>query len=643
MNYRKIAVTFAFLISSGYCHAQIRLPKLIGDGMILQRGASTKLWGWAAPKEKVTLQFNKQSYSIIADEKGNWSIKLPETKAGGPYEMTFRAANEIVVKDILFGDVWVCSGQSNMELPMERLIDKYPAMIANANNQNIRQFLVPDEYDFLGPRQDISNGVWKAANPTNVLSFSGVAYFFALEVYAKNKIPIGIINTALGGSPAEAWISEDALKQFPAYLAEGQKYKDKSLISTIEDQDRLASNKWQSELNAKDAGLKKHWKAPDLETNDWQTMQVPGFWANGPLGQVNGVVWFRKEFNVSKNMVGQSAKLLLGRIVDADSVFINGEFAGTTSYQYPPRRYLLRTGLLKEGKNVIVVRVVNNSGRGGFITDKPYELVSGNESIGLKGEWKYKLGTEMGVAPGQTFVRWKPFGLYNAMIAPLTNYAIKGALWYQGEANTAKPEEYKSLMTALISDWRAKWGLGNFPFLYVQLPGFMDEKTIPVESNWAKLRQQQLLLHEVPNTAMAVAIDLGEWNDIHPLNKQDVGERLALQAQKLVYGAKNSIASGPLFKSVKLDGQQLKISFTNIGGGLVAKNGTPLTYFSVAGEDRKFVWAQAKIVGNEVVVSNHAIIHPVYVRYAWSDNPVGANLFNKANLPASPFEGNILK
>jgi sialate O-acetylesterase len=641
MNGKKIKLCIALLMYAGLGYGQIKLPKLISNGMVLQRDMATKVWGWASSKEAISLKFNNKLYHTIADEKGNWMIKLPGQTAGGPYEMVLKGKNEIVINDVLFGDVWICSGQSNMELPMQRLIDQYPKVIAEANNSKIRQFLVPDEYDFNQQREDFSSGSWVKADQKNILNFSGVAYFFALDIYEKKRIPIGLINTALGGSPAESWISEEAIKIFPAYYAEAQKFKDKTLISSIEGKDAAAGNEWQKLLNSTDIGIKNNWKNENTDVSTWMTMNIPGYWADADLGKVNGSVWFRKEVILSKEMVGKPAKLLLGRIVDADSVFINGQFVGTTSYQYPPRRYLLQNTVLKEGKNVIVIKVVNNSGRGGFVIDKPYELIVDGQKIDLKGAWKYSLGAKMDIAPSQTFVRWKPVGLYNAMIAPLTNYAIKGALWYQGEANTFKAEEYKSLMTTLVSDWRKHWNQGDFPFLYVQLPGFMENKSTPTESNWAKLRQQQLALSDVTNTGMAVAIDLGEWNDIHPLNKQDVGKRLALQAQKVVYGDKNVIASGPLFKSVKQIKDQLEITFSNLGGGLKIKGAGTLKYFAIAGADRKFVWAKARIVNDKVLVGNSEVSNPMYVRYAWADNPVGANLYNKAGLPASPFEGTI--
>lgn len=555
--------------------------------------------------------------------------------------MLFTAGNSISLQDVLFGDVWVCSGQSNMELTMERVSDVYADILANANNPHIRQFEVPDRYDFKEPQADVAAGSWLAFNQENAPKFSAVAYFFARELYERYEVPVGLINSAMGGSPAEAWISEEAVKEFPDYHTEMQKFRNDQLIADIEKKDQEAGRNWYARLNQTDEGLRQDWFRPDVQDREWATMEIPGYWAEGPMGEVNGVVWFRKEITLPAEMAGKPARLLMGRIVDADSVFINGEFVGTTSYQYPPRRYTVPAGILQEGTNEIAIRVINERGRGGFVPDKPYKLIVGQDSLDLRGSWKYRQGTTMKPAPGQTFIRWKPVGLYNAMIAPLTSYAIKGVIWYQGESNTKNPGEYAGLMETLIRDWREQWKQGDFPFLFVQLTNFMEAKAAPSESSWAELRQAQLETLSVPNTAMAVAIDVGEWNDIHPLNKQAVGQRLALQAAHLVYGDKDVVPSGPLFEAVRQEGNKLVLSFTHTGSGLVAKDGQGLQHFAIAGKDGKFKEAKAEIRGNQVVVWHDAIEQPVAVRYAWADNPQGANLYNKEGLPASPFEATV--
>ena len=619
--------------------SQVKLPRLISDGMILQRNARVKIWGWAANHEQVSIAFRDTVYHTTANDKGEWFVIVNGLKAGGPYTMTVSASNSIAINNIMIGDVWLCSGQSNMELPVKRVSWVYESEVANAANPYIRHFAVPQRYDFHVARKDLESGSWQTADPKSVMDFSAVAYFFGVELYNKYRVPIGLINASLGGSPAEAWLSEDALNEFPVHYNEAQKFKDQSLINKIESQDKARIDAWYALLKQKDESYRnplKPWFDPNGDTSGWARMNIPGYWASTTLGAVNGVVWFRKEIIVPASMVGHPALLNLGRIVDADSVFVNGAFVGTVSYQYPPRRYDVPPGVLHEGRNVIVVRVISNSGNGGFVLDKPYELVSNGTSIDLRGEWMYRLGAVMEPLGSQTFIRWKPLGLFNGMISPLLNYAIKGVAWYQGESNAGRPAEYRTLLPALIRNWREKWNQADLPFLIVQLPNFMESRSEPTESNWALLREAQLQALSVPHTGLVVAIDIGEWNDIHPLNKQDVGKRLALAAEKVAYGDETVVYSGPIYQSMKIDGNKIVLTFTNTGSGLKGRGGE-LKCFAIAGADKRFVWANAKIENNGVVVWNEKIAEPMYVRYAWADNPAGANLYNNEGLPASPF------
>ena len=394
----------------------------------------------------------------------------------------------------------------------------------------------------------------------------------------------------------------------------------------------------------------KPWYDITYVPEDWHKYWLPGYWDDQGVRGLNGIVWFRKEINVPESMTGKPAKLFLGRIVDADNVYVNGVFSGSVTYQYPPRRYNLPAGLLKPGKNLIVIRITNNSGKGGFVPDKPYFLVIGNDSIDLRGEWSYKVGqvfrpASSGTGTGSQVISMQnePTGLYNTMVAPIIKYRIKGILWYQGEANTGKPREYEQLLPALINDWRKKWQQGPVPFLFVQLPNFMEVQYLPSESKWAELRFCQFKSLSVPNTAMVVTIDAGEWNDIHPLEKKVVGERLALAARKLAYGDEKIVYSGPVYKSLTKERDKIIIEFENVGSGLMVKGGGDLYYFALAGKNKKFVWAEAIIENNHVVVRSDEIPDPAYVRYAWADNPEGANLYNIEGLPASPFEAAVLK
>ncbi len=612
--------------------ALVRLPRLISDGMILQRNQPVKVWGWAPKGERVAVHFVDTSYGTVADSSGAWSVTLHPHREGAPYEMQ---VNAITIRNVLIGDVWVCSGQSNMELPVSRVLPLYRDEIDTAHNPSIREFTVPQVYDFRAPHDDMNGGTWQAVTPENVLTFSAVGYFFAQELYKTHHVPIGIINASLGGSPAQAWMSEAALEEFPHYHAEEQRFKDSTLIRTITQDDHQRIKKWYTELREKDAGYRgSPWCDPSVDVSGWPRTKVPGFWADSPLGPVHGVVWFRKDVTIPAKIADRSSMLLLGTIVDADSVFMNGVFVGTTSYQYPPRRYELPAHTLKAGTNSIVVRVINSAGRGGFVPGKEYLIWAGADTVDLSGDWHYRLGATMKPLAPETFIRWQPGGLYNGMLAPLLNFRIRGVAWYQGESNAEKPVEYRALFPAMIRDWRAHWQQGNVPFVFAQLPNFMEARSEPSESNWAMMREAQLMTLSLPSTAMAVTIDIGEWNDIHPLDKKDVGYRLALAARSIAYGESSLVSSGPLYDRMTVSGDTAWISFTSAGTGLTSRG--KLTSFAIAGADRHFVWANARIVGDSVAVWNSDVTRPVAVRYAWADDPP-APLYNNEGLPASPF------
>jgi len=523
---------------------------------------------------------------------------------------------------------------------MSRLTDRYYSEIAACENNKIRQFKIPLKYDLNAPKEDFSSGKWESVNPETILNFSAVAYFFARDLFEKYGVPIGIINATVGGSPAEAWMSAGALKDFPEYLAEAEKFKNQAYIDEIQGRERKAADEWYAELNRKDKGLNSQpsWKEPVFDASSWPEMAIPGYWADHDLGAVNGVVWFRKEIEIPETFTKTQSWIQMGRMVDADSVFINGRFVGNTTYQYPQRKYAIPGNVLKPGKNSIVVRLVSNSGKGGFVPDKPYRLCTTKDTIDLKGYWHYQLGCTMNPTPGQTFVQWNPTGLYNGMIAPSNNYAIKGVAWYQGESNVERFYEYRKLLTNLIADWRFQRNHDNLPFIIAQLPNFMEAKEQPEESNWATFRNAQLkTAQSVENVMLTVNIDLGDWNDIHPQNKQTVGERFALAAAKCAYNKCKISVLGPVYKSMKRKGDKIVLKFDNCRGGLVSKDGKALTQFAIAGTDNQYVWANAEIKGNKVIVRSKKVQKPIAVRYAWADNPEGANLFSKDGLPASPF------
>lgn len=637
-NPLKLIISLLFIFSIGL-FAQVKLPRLISDGMVLQRDTKIKIWGWASANEKVTIQFVGSTYQTITNTNGEWQITLPELKAGGPYVMKIDASNSITINDVLVGDVWVCSGQSNMGMTIGSLSNVYPDEINNSENKFIRHFLVPVNHNFKVREQDLKSGRWLDANPKNVKSFTAAGYFFAKKIYDTYKIPIGLINANLGGSSAEAWISEEAIKCFPKYTENALRFKDPNLIDKITKQDNERVKNWNKLVRQTDQGLKDPqniWSNPAVNTSDWQTMNIPKYWTETNLGYMNGVVWFRKEINVPSSMVGKPAVLHLGRIFDVDSVFINGKFVATTASQYAPRNYKIPSDLLKEGVNTIVVRDISTIRHGGFVPGKEYDLIAGNDTISLEGQWKYKVGTIVEPLEDRLFTGKIPTGLFNGMIAPIINYRIKGVLWYQGESNTSRAFEHYDLFKLLISDWRSNWNQGNFPFIYVQLPNFVEVNEETTQNDWTYFRESQLKALNIPNTGMAVTIDIGEYNDIHPVNKIDVGNRLALAAQKVAYGEKKIVYSGPIFKSMKIVGSKAILTFTNVGSGLIAKNGD-LKYFEICGADNKYYPANAKIENGKISVSCKEVIAPVAVRYAWANNPDGANLYNKEGLPATPF------
>lgn len=617
---------------------QVRLPRLVSDGMVLQREMPVNMWGWAKPGEKVKLNFNSQTFETITTTDGKWKIVLPAQKAGGPFEMEISARNAIKLKNILFGDVWLCSGQSNMELPMSRVAVLYGKEIETCTNPNIRLFQVPVRWSYKNLQEDISGGKWEEANPQNILKYTAVGYFFARDLYEKYKVPLGIIQCAAGGSSAESWISEESLKAFPEQYQIAKQLSDTAYLRNLLASEKVAQTKWFNELGKSDLGRKSvSWFNPSLDDSLWPTFQLPSSFAKAGLDFKNGAVWFRKQIDLPRNCSGKSALLELGRIVDSDSVFVNGTFVGNVTYQYPPRRYNVAPGILKAGKNNITVKVVSQSGIGAFIKDKPYQLVVEGQTFDLKGIWKYNIGAKCGPCPSATFFPGRPLGLYNAMLYPMANYTLKGMVWYQGESNVERAGEYKSALSTLIGEWRKLWGQGNLPFLFVQLPDFLEPKNEPSNGDWATMRDQQLKTLSVPHTAMVVTIGLGEWNDIHPLRKKEVGQRLALAAEKLAYGDQKVVASGPIYQSMKIVGNKIELTFSNCGSGLGTSDGKQLKHFAIAGADKKLMWGKAEIKGKKIIVWNDKIVNPEIVRYGWADNPAGANLFNKEGLPASPF------
>ena len=508
--------------------AKVKLPALISDGMVLQREQPVKIWGTADAGESVSVTFMKKKYAATADNNGHWSVTLPSMKAGGPYLMRI---NDIKLNDILIGDVWLCSGQSNMELPVSRVTDMFATEINEYSNERIRQIIIPKVYNFHAPQETLSATSWKPMTQENVMNFSALAYFFAKEMYEKTKVPVGIINSSWGGTPIEAWISEEGLKEFPIYINDKRLYEDDAYCAHIKKLEGESFYRWNLSLYRSDAGLheKTPWYASNYDDSNWQTVNMfSRTWGNDGLNPIAGSHWLRQNVEIPQTWNNKEVTLRLGCIIDADSVYVNGTFAGTTGYQYPPRIYRIPAGILKPGVNNITVRIISNGGQPEFVQEKPYKLICDDESINLKEEWKYRLGTPMPSAPNMMFFCYKPVCLYNTMIAPLQHYTLRGTVWYQGESNVSRRNEYATLLTAMMADWRRTFSQPELPFYIVELADYLSKEDISGRKAWAEMRLEQAKAAQTtPNAFLIRNNDLGEWNDIHPLDKKTLGRRVA--------------------------------------------------------------------------------------------------------------------
>lgn len=636
LKYLVIILGLLFLVVQ--TRAEVKLPSVFGDHMVLQRNQSLKIWGWAKKGEKVEVRFNGYVKTQKAGREGTWSIELPSMTAGGPYELRVSGENEIVLKNILIGDVWICSGQSNMEWPISQT-NYTETDTSFINNAQVRMMKVWVETDYL-PKKDITTDGWQTLSKSEIDRFSAVAYHFGKSLFKETGVPIGLISDNLGATAVETWMSNEALMQFPQFKAilapiveEGKN------VATLEKEFEAIKPRWFEDYYYFGKGLEEQWYKPETNVSDWKPITPSGnTWENEEdLKNFDGAVWFRTTFDLPEGFAEAEYQINLSQIDDYDMTWVNGQKIGETYGKHNHRGYKVPAKYLKPKDNVLVVRVFDAGGIGGFTTSSFW----GNPI--LWGNWVFKksraINAEEFEKPNVPSITpfSSPSVLYNANIAPLTNFAIKGAIWYQGESNVDRAYEYRELFPALIKDWRRQWNQGDFPFIFVQLANNTPEAENPEESNWAELREAQAMALNLPNTGMAVAIDIGEANDIHPKNKEDVGKRLALNALNLGYG-RSITASGPTFKSMTTENGKAIISYNNLGEGLVSKDKYGyIRGFQIAGADHKFHWAKAKIEGDKVVVYNEYVSHPLAVRYAWSTNPGILDLYNKTGLPAAPF------
>lgn len=516
-------------------HAEVRLPRIYSDGMVVQRDRPLHLRGYADPGEEITIKIIKGNKTTVkADADGRWTASLPALKTGRTYTIE---AGDKTITNVAVGDVLLCSGQSNMELPVRRVTDMFADEIASYRNSDIRHFIVPKEFDFASERDDVSPATWKSVDE-DAMNFSALAYFTAKALHEKTGLPVGIVNASWGGTPVEAWISEANLSSFPRAINEKQIYSDDSYRDHIKRLESENYSRWNAAMWAGDPGLHSEvkWYAPEFDDSSWiETDLISGTltdgtdrWSNDGFNPVNGSHWLRKNVELPASMAGKQGIIRLGCIVDADSVYVNGTFVGTTSYQYPPRIYNIPEGVLREGTNNVTVRVISQNGNPHFVAEKPYKIIVGNESINLEGKWRYHLGAPMPQGPAMEFYCYKPAVLYNAMISPVIDYPVAGTVWYQGESNVSRRNEYGALLKTMISNWRDASGDNDMPFYIVELADFLHPSDHEGRAAWAEMRSVQAkVADETPNTTLIRNSDLGEWNDIHPLDKKTLGRRVA--------------------------------------------------------------------------------------------------------------------
>ncbi|BCI63332.1 9-O-acetylesterase [Coprobacter secundus subsp. similis] len=643
-----IGLSFALQLICISIYADVRLPALFTDNMVLQQCTDAPFWGEAAPNKvvKVMVGWEAREYETKSDNKGYWNINIPTPKFGGPYSITISDGKKVVLRNVMIGEVWICSGQSNMEMPLAGWgkIQNYQDEIAAANYPDMRLFQVKKVIRNT-PQKDVfteNNTGWQVCSSKTIPEFSAVAYFFGRDLLKNRKVPVGLIHTSWGGTPAESWVSAESLETMPYFKDYVRQLKQVS-------QNDLSLfyigqlKEWQRKVEEIDLGYEKHyakWASPDFDDVKWEDMPVPGSWENSVLPDFDGVVWVRKTIEIPLRWQGKELTLRLGGIDDDDITFFNGEEVGHSEGWNVQREYNVPAGLVKAGKAVIAVRISDMALSGGFYGD-PVTLqlmLKNSDSISLSGNWKYQIGlkqSEMPLKPISPVDNPKcPTTLYNAMLYPLAPFAFQGVIWYQGEANASMAEQYRTLFPLLIDDWRSLWKR-NFPFYFVQLAAFNPERTEPYDSEWAALREAQLNTLHWNNTGMAVAMDIGNAKDIHPKNKQEVGRRLALIARAKTYG-EDIPYSGPVFKAYRIEDDKIRISFSHVEGGLKTPNGESLKGFAICGSDRCYYWAEARIEGNEIIVFSPKVPRPYAVRYGWADN-ISCNLYNGAGLPASPF------
>ena len=637
----------AALACSLQLNAKVTMPQLFQNGMVLQRNKPIPVWGKADAGEAVVVTLNKKKVETTADSDGRWRVDLPKMKAGGPFELQ---VNDVTISDVLIGDVWLLSGQSNIDVTIERVYPNYTDEIDNFSLDKVRLFRVQNETSTHGVKDDIrpTSINWKPLTKQNAWLFSAVGSFLGKRMFEKTGVAQGVIVNSWGGTPIEAWISVDSLmKDYPMLIKRLAFYQNDQYVRAQAQANNEANKRWSELLDNVDGVQAYHLST--YKDDDWKTIDQNNWTWRG-----TGSVWLRQHITIDKEHAGKPARLLLGTLYDQDVTFLNGKRIGSTGYQYPPRRYDIPEGLLQEGDNVIAIRFINKGGAVHFIPEKPYMLCFGDDRLSqnpmpkdvipLSPSWKFHLGAEMPPCPGgDVSLQNIPTTLYNAVLYPLAPYAISGIVWYQGESNTGNPRPYERYLTTMINNWRALWQQPQLPFVVVQLANYDGRQQTgmpspivyqaePSNSNWAQLREaQRQVAKKMDYVELASAIDLGETVDIHPLRKREVAERIGICFDRTVYNNKK-VRLMPEVVSTRVDGTTITLTFDQ-----PLRPNAALCEFEVAGSDGRFSNAEARAEGNTIVITSPTA-QPARVRHAWKDNPQRLNAYAESGLPVGPFE-----
>lgn len=635
---RKTTAMFcALFISAVLCYAEVRLPMIFQSGMVLQRDMTIPVWGQAFPNETISVSLHKHTRTTTADANGCWRVDLPAMKAGGPYTMYISSqlstdSSQLYLSDVWIGDVWLCSGQSNMETTLERVSPQYPEELDDSSSM-VRLFHVPYQTNVHKPSADLQPAKWKSLNRQNAWKFSAIGYFLGKQLNREKGVPQGIIESAWGGTPIEAWISADTLaKYYPVLYRQAQLYQDDNFVKLQQQSASIANQRWYELLDRDDPGMGQYILL-DYDDSGWVEVDQDNLMPD--KHEWVGSLWLRQHINISKEHAGKPAQLLLGTLYDSDVTFVNGVQVGSTGYQYPPRRYQIPAGLLQKGDNILTIRFINKSGKPYFYKEKPYQLVfDKNDVQPLCRQWKLHTGVEMpnNISYGIN-LQYQPSTLFNGMISPLAPFAIAGVVWYQGESNadTEMAGEYAPLLRLMMSNWRQAFGRPELPFVVVQLANYREPSEQPQHTGWSVVREaQRLVAKEDAHVELVVTIDRGETVDIHPLRKKDVAERVVMALERLLWNSQVTLSPEVLMASVE-NGQVVCVLSEPL------LNEGKFFEFEVAGSDGHYVNAEAEGRGDRIFIKS-SVSTPVFIRYAWKNNPIRANVYGKSGLPMSPFQ-----